>query len=363
MSVQFSYRWELAKTIFKKDKGKVFSCFACGGGSSFGYKLAGFDVIGFNEIDKRMADLYMMNHNPKYAFIEGIQTFKLRNDLPDELFNLDILDGSPPCSSFSLSGNREKDWGKEKKFTEGQSLQVLDTLFFDFIDLAEKLQPKVVIGENVSGILKGNARDYARRILEAFDAAGYLVHEYTLDGSQMELPQRRERVFFIAVRKDIAELLPQPFGLLFYDFPKLNMKFGRDPIPFDDIRTPDLNDAPWTEHDQKIWDKRIFGDRKYSDVLQRIENRCSNFNSAFIYGNEPIRTLTASEASKITLFDEPRRMNSIEMILAQSFPLDYDFASDKTSKKQYVLGMSVPPVMMAHIANRIYNEWSIIFNQ
>jgi DNA (cytosine-5)-methyltransferase 1 len=48
---------------------------------------------------------------------------------------LDILDGSPPCSSFSMAGNREKDWGKEKKFREGQAEQVLDNLFFDFIDL------------------------------------------------------------------------------------------------------------------------------------------------------------------------------------------------------------------------------------
>ena len=136
--MELNYRWKLADAYFQKNKGKVFSCFACGGGSTMGYKLAGFDVVGFLEIDKRMSDMYTKNHNPKYAFIEGIQTFKDRPDLPAELFELDILDGSPPCSSFSMSGNREKDWGKEKKFSEGQSLQVLDTLFYDFIDLAEK---------------------------------------------------------------------------------------------------------------------------------------------------------------------------------------------------------------------------------
>ena len=52
------------------------------------------------------------------------------NDLPQELYELDILDGSPPCSSFSMAGNREKDWGKDKVFREGQAMQVLDTLFF-----------------------------------------------------------------------------------------------------------------------------------------------------------------------------------------------------------------------------------------
>ena len=225
MSELLSYRWALSEAIFTKNKGKVFSCFACGGGSTMGYKLAGFDVVGFNEIDQRMADIYIKNHSPKYAFIEGIQSFKNRNDLPKELYDLDILDGSPPCSSFSMSGNREKDWGKEKKFKEGQSDQVLDTLFYDFIDLAEKLQPKIVVAENVTGILKGNARDYVRRIMAAFGKAGYLMQEFELDSSQMGVPQKRERVFFIAVRKDLAELLPKPQGLLFCEFPSLNMKF------------------------------------------------------------------------------------------------------------------------------------------
>jgi len=359
--MNFNYRWSLKDAVFTKDKGKVFSCFACGGGSTMGYKLAGFDVVGINEIDPRMAKLYVANHKPKHIFVEGIQSFKLRNDLPAELYNLDILDGSPPCSSFSMSGNRESDWGKEKKFTEGQASQVLDTLFFDFIDLAEKLQPKVVVAENVSGILKGNARNYVRKIIVAFDKAGYLVKEFELNSSQMEVPQRRERVFFVAIRKDLAELLPKPFGLLFCDFPHLNMKFGRTEIPFADIRTKGLNDAPWSDHDQRIWDRRVIGDRKYSDVLVRTENRMSNFNSQFVYANEAIRTMAASEASKMTLFDEPRRMNSTEMIYAQSFPTDYDFGSDKCSKIQYVLGMSVPPVMMAHIAARLYKEWQPIF--
>ena len=98
---RFPYKWTLADAKFTKDKGTVFSCFACGGGSSFGYKLAGFDVIGCNEIDPKMMEAYKTNHNPKYAFLEPIQTFKLREDLPQELYELDILDGSPPCSSFS----------------------------------------------------------------------------------------------------------------------------------------------------------------------------------------------------------------------------------------------------------------------
>jgi len=180
--MSFNYKWTLAEANFTKDKGKVFSCFACGGGSTMGYKLAGFDVLGCNEIDPKMIQAYQANHNPKYSYLEPIQEFKLRDDLPAELYDLDILDGSPPCSSFSMAGSREADWGKEKKFREGQAEQVLDTLFFDFIELAKKLQPKVVIAENVKGLLLGDARAYVSRNYEAFDEAGYIVQHWLLDG-------------------------------------------------------------------------------------------------------------------------------------------------------------------------------------
>ena len=109
--MKLNYKWTMKDDYPTEKNGlKVFSCFACGGGSTMGYKLAGFDVIGCNEIDPKMNKVYVANHNPKFNYLEGIQTFKLRDDLPEELYNLDILDGSPPCSSFSMAGNREKDW-------------------------------------------------------------------------------------------------------------------------------------------------------------------------------------------------------------------------------------------------------------
>lgn len=149
-----------------------------------GYKLAGFDVIGCNEIDHRMMYAYCQNHNPKFPFLEPIQTFKDRQDLPPELYNLDVLDGSPPCSTFSVAGSREEAWGKMKHFREGQAAQVLDTLFFDFIDLAKKLQPKVVVAENVKGLLLGEAKDYVRRIYEGFEDAGYYCQHWLLDAQR-----------------------------------------------------------------------------------------------------------------------------------------------------------------------------------
>lgn len=120
MSCDKSYNWTLSELPQEKS-GTVFTCFAGGGGSSMGYQLAGYDVIGCNEIDPRMMQVYQHNLAPRLTYLEPIQTLVKRDDLPPELYNLDILDGSPPCSTFSISGLRERSWGVRKHFREGSA--------------------------------------------------------------------------------------------------------------------------------------------------------------------------------------------------------------------------------------------------
>ena len=323
----FNYKWTLKDANFTKDKGKVFSCFACGGGSSFGYKLAGFDVLGCNEIDPKMMAAYKANHNPKYTYLEPIQTFKLRDDLPQELYELDILDGSPPCSSFSMAGNREKDWGKEKVFREGQAEQVLDTLFFDFIDLAKKLQPKVVIAENVKGLLLGDAKNYVREIYREFDLAGYYVQHWLLDASKMGVPQRRERVFFIALRKDLAE----PFMAqvdMFTVLPKLKLEFNEPEIPIKDFAKG-----------QPKKETQNYSKDRFGDVMLDL-NRASN--------------TIATDINRYWL-DENTLIDKETVSLIGSYPTDYNHL--EFNNPQYLIGMSVPPVVMANISEQIYLQW------
>lgn len=344
---RFPYRWTLKDANFTKDKGKVFSCFACGGGSTMGYKLAGFDVIGCNEIDPKMMEAYKANHNPKYAFLEPIQTFKMREDLPQELYELDILDGSPPCSSFSMAGNREKDWGKDKVFREGQAMQVLDTLFFDFIDLAKKLQPKVVVAENVKGLLLGEAKQYVRQIYREFDLAGYYCQHWLLDASKMGVPQRRERVFFIALRKDLAK----PFLYqqdMFTVNPKLELNFNEPEICFKEVTENDMiQELNTTQTALKYWNLCKKGD-SFSTV-----SGGSFFNWIRFNENEVAPTLH-TENGKLYHPDICRPINNKEFALCSSFPLDYNYSGMKTG---YICGMSVPPVMTANIATEIYSQW------
>lgn len=351
MEHKFNYRWTLKDAQFSKDKGKVFSCFACGGGSTMGYKLAGFDVIGCNEIDARIIKLYQTNNNPKYCYNETIQTFKARTDLPPELFNLDILDGSPPCSTFSMAGSREDAWGKMKHFREGQAEQVLDTLFFDFIDLAKKLQPKVVIAENVKGILVGNAFNYVQRIYRELEAAGYYVRHFLLDAQYMGVPQRRERVFFVCLRKDLAEPFLERVSL-FEESPMINMDFNEKPILFGEVA-----DFSGREVNSKVvrtlWENRKYGDVNQGAANERMYGKFSNFNQSYVYTDNICPTLTGKEACLIH-FEKPLYLGKSEVCSISSFPKDYNFCDQSP---HYVCGMSVPPVMMAQVASRVYDYW------
>lgn len=344
------YNWKLKETNFTKDKGKVFSCFSCGGGSTMGYKLAGFDVLGCNEIDPKMMEVYIENHKPKYSYLEGIQTFKNRKDLPKELYNLDILDGSPPCSSFSIAGNRDEDWGKEKKFREGQSEQVLDTLFFDFIDLAKELQPKVVVAENVKGLLMGNAIEYVRKIYSDLDEAGYYCQHWLLDASTMGVPQKRERVFFIALRKDLAKPFLE-WKDMFTEMPKLNLEFKETKIKFKEFI--DGNGRDLSENMKIVWEQRKEGDAAMDAAYMREHNKVKYFSQGFLYKDKVCKTITSHEDS-LVLFDYPKYTSKDEVCKIGTFPLDYNFLKNKP---HYIIGMSVPPLMTGKIAEQIYKQW------
>jgi len=347
----FNYEWTLEGAKFTKDKGKVFSCFACGGGSTIGYKLAGFDVIGCNEIDPKMIEAYIANHNPKFPFLEPIQIFKNRTDLPEELYNLDVLDGSPPCSSFSMVGNREADWGKEKVFREGQSEQVLDTLFFDFIELGKKLQPKVIIAENVKGIMMGEAWKYIREIYKQFEEAGYYVRHWLLDSSTMGIPQRRERVFFIALRNDLADPFLEQVDM-FTQAPGLDLSFKEKKIYFKDV-FESYTDRPLTGKSVELWNNKLPEDNGFSEANGRLYNKPNNyFGWTYIRKDDIPPTIIAKDTSVV--FDEPRHLNKTELCRIGSYPMDYNFLDNKA---HYLIGMSVPPVMVANIAEQVYKQW------
>lgn len=317
---------------------KVFSTFACGGGSTMGYKLAGFEVIGCVEIDPKMLAIYKANHHPRLPFEMPIQDFNRLPDseLPAELFGIDILDGSPPCSTFSLAGNREDDWGKKKEFREGQASQILDDLFFHFVDTARKLRPKVVVAENVKGMLVGNARGYVKQVMQAFSDAGYDAQVFLLNSSRMGVPQRRERVFFLARRRDL-------------NLPMVRLEFAEPEISVADAFSGVVSAPPIckTVASISMWKKAGPGEQ-----LAKYHPNGSFFNWCRLDPRAPAPTVTA--AMRLMHYTEPRLLSGREVARLQSFPDDFDFLN---SCGGYVCGMSVPPLMMQRLALVIENQW------
>lgn len=332
------WKWSF-KDYPKKEDIKVFSCFACGGGSTMGYKLAGCEVLGDLEIDPKINKIYVKNHKPKYNYVMDIREFNELENIPEELYDLDILDGSPPCTTFSMIGGRESTWGVKKKFAEGQAEQTLDDLCFHFIDTVNRLRPKMVIMENVEGLILGNAWGYVQQIYSKFKEAGYTLRHYLLKGETMGVPQNRHRVFFIAARNDIN-----------FNFDKLDMSFNYKPVTYGDIKTgyqPKLSDG-YIE----IAKKAISTDKSIADTRVRLGLKKASYSRKYVRKGDVLNTLTSVPEDSVDV--ESLKYISIETaISAQTFAQDYDFDGASRSKIFFICGMSVPPVMIKRIVNRI----------
>ena len=323
---------------------KVMSTFACGGGSSMGYKRAGCDVIAANDIDSEMAWHYKRNINPKHYFLCPIRDL-LTADLPDELFNLDILDGSPPCSTFSMAGSREKAWGKKKHFREGQAEQVLSDLFFDWLDLVARLKPRVAIAENVKGMILGNAKGYTKLVMDRFRSIGYRPQLFLINSADCGVAQRRERVFFCAIRTDIAK---PPLRLK----PRhqwISTSMATSGLSITESERKQTAPAP---NDLKWWHLTKQGS-DYGTPAMAITGKPTGFSIKKLHAQRPSNTLTATDI--LRHWNSCRTLTFREFKRLGSFPDDYVAKSDKIGK--YMIGMSVPPKMTEVVARAVIDQW------
>jgi len=339
--------WKLSDLDKVQKNGlKVFSCFACGGGSTMGYKLAGCDVVGCCEIDPKMNEIYVKNHNPKYNYLMDIREFNKLDNLPEELYNLDILDGSPPCTTFSMAGDREEGWGKKKKFREGQVEQTLDDLSFVFIETVAKLRPKVVIMENVEGLIKGGAWAYVQKIYAQFKNIGYGVKHWLLKGEYMGVPQTRHRVFFIAVRNDIG-----------FNPCDLDMTFNYKAITYGEIKKGVGRLA--TPECQKLLEAAQPQDKNLFDIKVRLGQKPGRFNAMLAWKDRTLSTITAT----CEIYDAPELsfISNDTIIRASTFPSDYDFIKTTPSHVGYICGMSVPPLMIKRVVEKLLEKKEQIF--
>lgn len=189
----------------------VVSTFSGCGGSCLGFEMAGYRVLWANEFVEAARETYAANH--RETILDGRD---IRQVKPEEILSaiglargeLDVLNGSPPCASFSSAGRREKGWGQVKSYSDTK--QRTDDLFFEFVRILDGLQPRAFVAENVAGLTRGVALGYFKEIMRALDRAGYDVACKILDAQWLGVPQSRARAIFVGVRKDLGQKPEHP---------------------------------------------------------------------------------------------------------------------------------------------------------
>lgn len=208
---------------------RFVSTFSGCGGSCLGFEMAGYEPLAACEFVPAAIEAYADNHPGVPILtddIRGISGDRLLELIGLEVGELDVLEGSPPCESFSTSGKLARNWGRQSSYSDGMS-QRLDDLFFDFSRLVGELRPRAFIAENVAGLVKGVSKGYFKRIFADLASNGYRVEARLLDAQWLGVPQARRRVIFVGVREDLG---PDPA------FP--------DPLPY----RYSLRDAlPWID--------------------------------------------------------------------------------------------------------------------
>tara|TARA_B100000749_G_scaffold275130_1_gene260320 strand:+ start:491 stop:1690 length:1200 start_codon:yes stop_codon:yes gene_type:complete len=212
---------DLEKSAARK-RFTYISFFAGGGGSSAGYKLAGGDCLFVNEFQQVAVDTYLENwpSTPHICGdIKNVTGQQIMEMTGLKVGELDILDGSPPCPPFSMSGTKKKGWNKEKT-AYGLKQKNIEDLTWEMIRIAGELKPKVIICENVKGLTMDYARDHLNRMVADFEELGYSTTYKVVNGIHFGVPQKRQRVFIISVRNDVLDDIDMSWMLISSLFPE-----------------------------------------------------------------------------------------------------------------------------------------------
>lgn len=182
----------------------VVSTFSGAGGSCLGLKLAGFNINYAVEFIPEAQKTYSLNHPDTYLDKRDIRQIKGKEILHTiglKKGELDLFEGSPPCSGFSQCGIGTNGWNTVKSYSDTK--QRVDDLFFEFIRLIDEVRPKMILAENVPALATGKNKGILKLIVNEFKKIGYTIKMKVLDASYLDVPQKRKRLIFIGKREDL----------------------------------------------------------------------------------------------------------------------------------------------------------------
>ena len=376
----------------KSSDRKLFSYisfFAGGGGSSAGYKLAGGDCRFVNEFQQVAVNTYLANWpgTPHICGdIKNITGKKIMEMTGLEVGELDILDGSPPCPPFSMSGTKQKGWNKEK-VAYGMKQQNIEDLTWEMIRITSEMKPKVVICENVKGLTMDYAKQHLDRMVADFEKEGYTTTYKVLNGIHFGVPQKRQRVFIVSVRNDVLDKIGMPWMLISSLFPESANEEPTIEDAIGDLRLDNENSVEAYELCETMktsakykWLKRLeknpkkvvsVGDDVVGPWYEKViahrkkmgksipEAKHSFYQSRRVPWNQASHTL--SEQGMMTSLavhlhpEEDRVFTTKEGARIMTLPEDY-INTGTLNERLARIGLMVAPMMMKHLAESIYEK-------
>lgn len=307
-------------------KPTVISTFAGCGGSSLGYKWAGFKELLAIEWEENAVETFKLNFPDVPVWKRDIRKVTGKEILEFtglKKGELDVFDGSPPCQGFSTAGKRKVNDDR-------------NDLSYEFIRLINELQPKVFVMENVSGMVKGKMKGSFKEIMKALKATGYNVKCKLMNAMHYEVPQSRQRLIWIGV-KNGEPIYPEPLGTFISSSKAFAGYKGR-------------YDAPLTECSRKYWPLLNHG-----ESASKYHPTGGLFGMIKLHPYKPSPTILKSCGNPICHYSEPRFLDEIELKRLSSFPDDFIFVG-KIGKIRDRIGNAVMPKFMYHIAKTIKTE-------
>ena len=360
----------------KKELFNVISTFAGGGGSSTGYRLAGGKILAVNEFVEEAQNTYRENY-PDTIIVPGdikkLTGTYLMEQAGVKVSELDILDGSPPCSAFSMAGSvshgegrtHADAFGKTKQYSDIKGVENVEDLFFEFLRVAKDIKPKVIIGENVEGLTMGEAKEYFHKIQNTFEEIGYLIVADVLDASYFGVPQSRKRCFFIGVREDVADAIGLNFMTMYQLYPDKNEFRTTLGEAINDVVNEDKEELDYLIDKispEKAVGKTLMKMPKDPDkVLTGMDyhEKGHHFNLKRSSLRKPCPTITAmgnlAGVAGTCHPIEDRKFTIKELKRIMSLPEDFKLTG-KHKQQSERIGRMVPPLMMKALAESVYNK-------
>jgi DNA (cytosine-5)-methyltransferase 1 len=320
---------------------RAISTFSGAGGSSLGLRRAGFRVLGANEFIPSARETYAANF-PETTILPSdvrelevealLEAFDLR---PGEL---DLLEGSPPCASFSLSNAKrgQVDFAEVRLYSDGVR-QRTDDLFDEWLRLLEGLRPRAAVAENVAGIWEGaeSSYRYFETILARIVRLGYRVEARILNAATFGAATSRRRTIIVAARENQGRIVWPAGGFELYSLG--DALATCPPIPADELEAADFGpgSGPVEYAIYREWvglEPGQSGERYYNLIRPALDR--------------PLPTITQTgrirAAASVTHPTEPRKLTATEAAWVSGFPADFVLAGTPAQRYERI-GRAVPP--------------------